>query len=94
MKKNSGFIFSAEALISVALLIVATTIIINAPQNADNYPKDLFKQHAENDAAMGIYFNDANRLATGNETNITCKTIADYNSDSNVFEKKFCEGAE
>jgi hypothetical protein len=94
MKKNCGFIFSAEALISIALLIVAATIIINASQSADNYQKNFFKQRAENDAAMGVYFNDSNKIPTGFENNISCKKITDYNSDAKVFEKEFCEGAQ
>lgn len=93
MKNEKGFIFSLEAMLSV-LVVIAAIAIIGGTLINDNPNKTSFLEiKAQSDAAMGIYFNDANRLAAEDEPNIVCKTIADYNSISGkVFERKFCEG--
>ncbi|MCX6801379.1 MAG: hypothetical protein NTZ73_04270 [Candidatus Diapherotrites archaeon] len=89
--KKKGFIFSIEALLSIIVTVAAISIIGGALINSQTAHANFLETNVGSSAAMGVYFGDANRLAVGNESNVVCKTIADYNSTSkNVFERKFC----
>jgi cell division protein FtsL len=87
-----GFLFSIEALLSVALIITALTIVqyeTNQPQNT----AETISLQTQSTQLSSIYFNLPSNTPSATDNTQYCTSIESYSrTTKNFVEKKICRG--